>query len=158
MSPWHQRVLLTLSILAAGATGPWWLLIAPAFIYGLWQARPSSGLTSLTRLVVTTGACASVAWLIPSAIQDLTVGFRISHRLAGLGFGAHMLGTHGTLSVFAWFELIVEQTCPYFLTALVAALMTSLAATIGWTAGWLWRDFAPRYAADQKSTANRQGD
>ncbi len=108
-----EFVLLTAAFLAVGYTCPWWAILGPAIVYGVWSgggiSRPQRNTKALA-LVVTSAV--ALAWCVPAVIQDFEVAGRVSARLAGL------MGLKG--GVFAYLFIIV-----------LAALSANLGLAIG---------------------------
>lgn len=102
----RSAILFALFIIV-GYVGPWWAVAAPALIVGLIPSERKGW-----RFYVVVGLLAGAAWITPALIQDLSVGGRISARIAGV------IGLPG--GIFA-----------YAITACLGALTATLGSSIG---------------------------
>jgi hypothetical protein len=138
---WQEGGAFFALTIALGYLGPWWLIIAPGFVYGYWRSRRPG-------LLHTVAIASSCGWIVPAFIQDASVGFRISMRIGGVANLASLSPTFATSPNFAH---LVSRLLAYAITGLIAALLATLAATVGSSLCAAVR----RYAAARSSAASK---
>lgn len=102
---WLDAAVLLGAFVAVESVLPWWGIVVPALLGGLW-------LSSRKRSVGALAFIGAVSWLLIAALKDFESGGRLSYRIAAV------MG-------------VENPVLSYALTATLAALLAGLAAQCG---------------------------